>query len=117
MTKDNWNSVESQLDDIKSAIDTAKMTLSDLDEIRLGNLVRDAIHSLYNCISDIEQFADAIYTTCEDDYCDSEQDEIKDYPDELLEVIPTKNITLGQVLDLADTIKDWRQKNGCGIYD
>ena len=117
MTHENWNAVESQLDDIKSAIDTAKMTLSDLDEIRLGNLVRDALHSLYNCISDIEIFADSIYTTCEEDYCDSDDDDIKDYPEELLEVLPTKNITLGQVLDLVEIIKDWRQKNGFGSND
>lgn len=117
MTKENWNDVKSQLDYIKSALDKAKMTLSDLDKIKLGNLVRDALHSLYDGISDIEQFTDAVYSTCVEDYYDSEQDEIKNYPDEILEVLPTKNITLGQVLDLADTIKDWRQKNGCGIHD
>jgi hypothetical protein len=117
MKKENWNDVESQLDGIKSELYTAKETLAALDKIRLGNLVRDALHSLYNCISNIESFADAIYCTCEDDYCGSKQDEIRDYPDELLKVLPTKNITLGQVLDLVDTIKDWRQKNGCGIYD
>lgn len=116
MTKDNWNGVESSLDDIKSEIDGAKKALSLTDELKLGRIVQDALNIVYNALSNIEQFADTIYSTCEDDYCDSENEPIKEIPAEILEVLPT-NVTLGQVIDLADTIKDWRAKNGLGIYD
>lgn len=116
MTKDNWNSVESSLDDIKSEIDEAKEALSSLDEVRLGLIVQDVLNTVYNALSNIEQFADTIYSTCEDDYCDSEDNPYKEIPAEILEVLPS-NVTLGQVIDLADTIKEWRAKNGLGIYD
>ena len=116
MTKDNWLNVESYLDDIKSDIDEAKETLSSLDEIKLGRLVQDALDTVHSSLSNIEQYADSIYTTCEDDYCNSENEHINEIPAEVLEVLPS-NITLGQAIDLADTIKEWRNRNGLGIYD
>lgn len=116
MTQDNWNNVESALADIKSEIDGTKEELSSLDELKLGRRVQDTLNVVYNCLSNIEQFADSIYTTCEGDYCDSEDEPNKEIPAEVLEVLPS-NITLGQAIDLADTIKDWRAKNGHGIYD
>lgn len=116
MTQDNWTSVESSLDDIKSEIDGTKEEISSLDELRLGHRVQDVLNTVYNCLSNIEQFAEAIYTTCEDDYCNSENEPDKEIPAEILEVLPS-NITLGQALDLAETIKQWRESNGLGIYD
>ena len=117
MTQDNWNSVESLLDDIKSEIDGAKEELSSLDEVRLGRIVQDVLNRVYNCLSNIEQYADSIYSTCEDDYCNTEDEPVKEIPEEILEVLPNSNILTGQVIDLADTIKDWRNRNGLGIYD
>ena len=116
MTQDNWNSVESCLDDIKSEIDGAKEELSSLDEVRLGRIVQDVLNTVYNALSNTEQYADSIYSTCEDDYCNTEDEPVKEIPEELLEVLPS-NITLGQAIDLADTIKEWRNRNGLGIYD
>lgn len=116
MTQDNWHSVESALDDIKSEIDATKEELSTLDEIKLGRRVQDVLNTVYNALSNIEQFADSIYSTCEDDYCDSENEPIKEIPAEILEVLPS-DITLGQVIDLVDTIKEWRNRNGFGLYD
>lgn len=116
MTYENWNSVESSLDDIKSEIDMAKEELSSLDEVRLRRIVQDVLNTVYNALSNIEQSADSIYSICEDDYCDTEDEPVKEIPAEILEVLPS-NVTLGQVIDLADTIKDWRAKNGLGIHD
>ena len=116
MTKDNWLSVESSLDNIKSEIDGTKEELSSLDELKLGRRVQDVLNTVYNCLSNIEQFADDIYSTCEEDYCDSKDEPEKEIPAEILEVLPS-NITLGQALDLAETIKYWRDRNGLGIYD
>lgn len=116
MTTDNWNSVESSLDELKSEIDGAREELSSLDEVRLGRIVQDVLNTVYNALSNIEQYADSVYSTCEDDYCDTEDEPDKEIPEEILEVLPS-NVTLGQVIDLVDTIKDWRAKNGLGIYD
>lgn len=116
MTQDNWTSVESSLDEIKSEIDGTKEELSSLDEFKLGRRVQDVLNTVYNCLSNIEQSADAIYCTCEEDYCDSKDEPDKEIPAEILEVLPS-NITLGQALDLAETIKEWRNRNGLGIYD
>lgn len=116
MKTDNWNSVESCLDDIRSEIEGAKEELSSLDEIKLGRRVQDVLDEVYAALSNIEQDADSVYSTCEDDYCDTEDEPDKEIPAEILEVLPS-NITLGQAIDLADTIKDWRAKNGLGIYD
>lgn len=116
MTQDNWNRVESSLDDIKSEIDGAKEELSSLDEIKLGRIVQDVLNTVYNALSNIEQYADSIYSTCEDDYCNTEAEPTKEIPAEILEVLPS-SITLGQALDLAETIKQWRESNGLGIYD
>lgn len=116
MTQDNWTSVESSLDKIKSEIDVTKEELSSLDELRLGRRVQDVLNTVYNCLTNIEGSADAIYTTCEDDYCSSENEPDKEIPSEILEVLPT-DVALGQVLDLAETIKAWRDRNGLGSYD
>lgn len=119
MTQDNWNSIESSLDDIKSEVDGAKEELSSLDEIKLGRRVQDVLNTVYNALSNIEHFSDTIYSTCVDNYykyCDSENEPVKEIPADILEVLPS-NITLGQVVDLVDTIKEWRNRNGLGIYD
>lgn len=116
MKNENWNSVESSLDDIKSEINGTKEELSSLDELKLGRRVQDTLNVVYSALSNIEQFADSIYCTCEGDYCDSEDEPDKEIPAEVLEVLPS-NITLGQAIDLADTIKEWRNRNGLGIYD
>lgn len=116
MTQDNWNGVESSLEDIKSEIDGAKEELSSLDEIKLGRIVQDVLNKVYSCLNNIAQYADTIYSTCEDDYCNTENEPEKEIPAEILGVLPS-NITLGQAIDLADTIKEWRRKNGLGIYD
>lgn len=119
MTQDNWKSVESSLDDIKSEIYGTKEELSSLDELRLGRRVQDVLNTVYNALSNIEQFADSIYSTCEDDYCDSENDEDElELTDEVRAVLPkASNITLGQSITLANAIRQWREKNGLGIYD
>lgn len=116
MTKDNWLSVESSLDELKSEIDGTKEELSSLDELKLGRRVQDVLNVVYSALSNIEQYADAIYSTCEDDFCDSENEPDKDVPAEIQAVLPC-NITLGQALDLVETIKEWRNRNGLGIYD
>ena len=116
MTHENWTSVESSLDDIKSEIDMAKEELSLLDDVRLGRIVHDVLNIVYSALSNIEQYADSIYTTCEDDYCNTEDEPVREIPDEILAVLPS-NITTGQAIDLADTIKQWRADNGLGIYD
>lgn len=116
MTTDNWNNVESSLDELKSEIYGAKEELATLDEIKLGRIVQDVLNTVYNALSNIEQYADSIYSICEDDYCDSKDEPIKEIPAGILEVLPS-NVTLGQAIDLTDTIKDWRAKNGLGIYD
>lgn len=116
MTQDNWYSVEGSLDDIKSEIDGTKEELSSLDELRLGRRVQDTLDVVYNALSNIEQFADSIYSTCEDDYCNTADEPVKEIHEDILEVLPS-NITLGQVIDLVDTIKEWRNRNGHGIYD
>jgi hypothetical protein len=116
MTNENWNSVEFSLDEIKSEIDRAKETLSLLGEIKLGLIVKDAHNTIRGILYNIEQHADSIYSTCEGDYCDTDDEPEKEIPTEILGVLPT-NITLGQAIDLADTIKEWRRKNGLGIYD
>lgn len=116
MTKDNWNKVESSLDELKSEALIAKEHLATLDDIKLGHFVQDVLDVVYKCLTNIEQYDDAIYSVCEDDYWDSEDEPIKEIPAEILEVLPT-NVTLGQVVDLADTIKEWRNRNGLGIYD
>lgn len=106
MTQDNWHGVESSLDDIKSEIDATKEELSTLDEIKLGRRVQDVLNTVYNALSNIEQFADTIYSTCEDDYCDSENEPEVNIPEEVKAVLPSaEHITLGQVLSLVETIK------------
>lgn len=96
MKKENWRRVESYLEGITM----------DLDDLEQGKITKA------EAISNIRSFADDIHIVCEDDYCDSSDEELSPEYDEIIAVLPDTKLSLGEILSLKETIQKWRDEHG-----
>lgn len=96
MKKENWRRVESYLENID-------MTLNDLEQ---GELTKGT------AISDIRESASDLYTVCENDYCDSCDDDLSPEYEEIIAILPDTKLSLAEMLSLKETIQAWRDKRG-----
>lgn len=95
MKKENWDRVESYLEDI----------ISDLDDLENGNIKQLV------AISNIRTLADDLYTVCEDDY-DSSDEELSLEHEEIIAMLPNTKLSLAEMLSLKETIQKWRDEHG-----
>lgn len=96
MKKENWDRVESYLEGITM----------DLDDLEQGEITKAA------AISNIRGLADDIYTVCEDDYCDSSDEELSSEYEEIIAMLPNTKLSLAEMLSLKETIQKWRDEHG-----
>jgi hypothetical protein len=96
MKKENWDRVKSYLEGIN-------MVLNDLEQGEPMTAM---------AISDIRCFVNDLYTVCEDDYCDSSDEELPPEYEEIIAVLPDTKLSLGEMLSLKETIQKWRDEHG-----
>lgn len=96
MKKENWTHIEAYVEDINA-------TLEDLEQGELTKAV---------AISDIRDYASDIYTVCENDYCDSSDDDISPEYEEIIAILPDTKLSLAEILSLKETIQKWRDEHG-----
>lgn len=96
MKRENWSRVESYLDDIAT-------TLNGLDNSDI---------EVPEAVSDIRNYAEDIYTICEDDYYNSADEDICAEYDEIIAILPDTKLSLAEILSLKETIQKWRDEHG-----
>lgn len=96
MKKENWNRIESYIKDITM----------DLDDLENDEIIKAT------AISNIRDFADDIYTVCEEDYCDSSDEDLSPEYEEIIAILPDTKLSLAEMLSLKETIQKWRDEHG-----
>lgn len=96
MKEENWNRIELYVE----GIDTA------LNGLEQGE-TEEAM-----AISDIREYMNDIYTVCENDYCDSCDEEVSSEYDEIIAMLPATRLSLAEMLSLKETIQKWRDEHG-----
>lgn len=96
MKRDNWCKIERYMESLTA-------TVQDLE---------DGEMSKAEAISDIRALADDIYTVCEEDYCDSGDEDLNAEYDEIVALLPDTKLSLAEMLSLKETIQKWRDEHG-----
>lgn len=96
MKKENWDRIGAYVGDIH-------LTLDDLERGEITEAL---------AISDIRDFVNDLYTVCENDYCDSCDDNVSSEYEEIIAILPDTKLSLAEMLSLKETIQKWRDKNG-----
>ena len=96
MKKENWDRIETYLEGINM----------DLNDLRDGEI------EVLAAVGNIRGFAEDIYTVCEDDYCDSCDEEVSPEYDEIIAILPDTKLSLAEMLSLKETIQKWRDEHG-----
>jgi phage-related tail protein len=110
MIEDYWNKVQQQLEDLDECLDRVK------DAVDTGDswTARQEIQNTRN-------YADAVYSTCDDWNCDDDDDDddtdeaeqtIEDWRD-ILDMLPDpKSLSAKDMKDLIDKVNEWKDSNG-----
>lgn len=110
MKEQNFNSIEGLCEEITASVSAINEWLDQLKPktkaqvLALGNIRKE--------LSNIPYFKDSIYRICEDDYCEEDDSvDISQY-EEVIEILPSGNLSLGEVESLKEYIKNWKVENG-----
>lgn len=96
MKKENWNCIESYIENINTT----------LDDLEQGE-TKEAV-----AISAIREYTSDLYTVCENDYCDSCDEKVPPEYDEIIAILPAAKLSLAEMLSLKETIQKWRDEHG-----
>lgn len=93
MTKEHWDIVQSELENINC----------ECEDIRNGGNIKA-------CLTNIGYSVDAIYAACEEDYCDDSTDELPHGYEEIWPMLPDGNtLSVGDMNRLKDHIEAWKR--------
>lgn len=114
MKEQNWDYIECQCESIDNSLDIIEESITEIESIRLGKRISQLLTTISNESSNIRYAADRLYSTCEDDYCDANNDSFRvDDWEELTELLPDPTLmSAGDMSSLRDAVNDWREKNG-----
>lgn len=93
MTKDNWRKIEMLCEDIESEC-------------------KDLLYSgdIGTAVNNIRAYNDAIYSTCESDYCDDSTDDLPHGYEEIWDMLPDGNkLSAGDIIRLKEHIEAWKE--------
>ena len=96
MKRDNWCKIERYTEGLTA-------TVQDLEDDEISKA---------EAISDIRTLTDDIYTVCEQDYCDSGDEDLNAEYDEIIALLPDTKLSLAEMLSLKETIQKWRDEHG-----
>lgn len=115
MKEQNWTDVESQCESINNSLDVICESIADIRTVRLGNRINQLLTTISNELDNIRNTTDRWYSTCEDDYCytNNESFRVDDW-EELTELLPDPTLmSAGDMNSLLDAVNNWRVS--CGL--
>lgn len=115
MKEQNWKDFESQYESINNSLDVIDESIADIRSVRLGNRINQLLTTISSELNNIRQNSDGLYSTCEDDYCDANNDSFRvDDWEELIELLPDPTLmSAGDMNSLLDAVNNWRVS--CGL--
>ena len=96
MKQDNWCKIERYIEGLTA-------TVQDLEDNEISKA---------EAVSDIRALTDDIYTVCEEDYCDSSDEDLNAEYDEIIALLSDTKLSLAEMLSLKETIQKWRDEHG-----
>lgn len=112
MTDENWSSFEAQHEDLNTSLEAIEETLGTCFEFRLGKRIEETLRAVCGEIRNAKLYASAIYSTCENDHCEADDSvDISQY-EEVIEMLPSGNLSVGEVESLKEHINQWKVENG-----
>lgn len=111
MTDENWSSFERQHEDLNSSLEAIEVTLDTCYSFRLGKRLEETLKVIGCEIRNAKVYANAIYSTCENDHCEDTGVDISQY-EEVIEMLPTGNLSVGEIQSLIIHINQWKVENG-----
>ena len=115
MNEKHWSSFEAQYEDLNTSLEAIEETLGNCCELRLSKSIEETLRAVCCEVRNAKQSAGAIYSTCADDHCEDTGVDISQY-EEVVEMLPTGNMSLGEVESLKEHINKWRAENGYSTY-
>ena len=99
MTKEHWHSVQSMLENIVSELDSF--------EEAVPTKYR---HNVRACTEEVHSLVDAIYSVCEEDYCDEcDRPELNGYAEVIALLPPGNTLSLEEIQRLITHIENWKR--------
>ena len=114
MKQNNWDTIESNTEDIVNSCDVIEESIDEARGMRLGNKLLQLVTTIRAECRNIRDSNDAIYTTCEDDCAEYCNDDFcyDDYAEVIELIPPVDKMSAGEYDSLKETIMNWRKANG-----
>ena len=114
MKEQNWNDIEWRCESICNSVDTIDESITEIESVRLGKRISQLLDTISNEANNIRYASDRVYSTCEDDYADTNSNSFRvDDWEQLTELLPDPTLmSAGEMDSLLETIKEWRHSNG-----
>jgi hypothetical protein len=114
MKEQNWNSIESQCEAITASLDVIDESIADIRSVSDGKRINVLLTTISNEVDNVRLSSDRIYSDCEDDYADTNDEYFRaDDWEQLIDAIPDPaQMSAGEMDSLLETIREWRKANG-----
>jgi hypothetical protein len=115
MKEQNWTDIECQCESITNSLDVIDEALADIRSVRLGKRINQLLTTISNEVDNVRLNSDRVYSTCEDDYCSTNNEYFRaDDWEELTELLPDPTLmSAGDMNSLLDAVNNWRVS--CGL--
>jgi hypothetical protein len=115
MKEQNWNSIESLCEAITASLDVIDESIADIRSVRLGKRIDELLTTISNEVNNVRLGSDRIYSDCEDDYADTNNEQFRaDDWEELVELLPDPTLmSASDMNSLLDAVNNWRVS--CGL--
>lgn len=114
MTEQNWNDIECQCEGIGDSLKIIDESIAEIESVRLGKHISQLLTTISNESSNIRYAADRLYSTCEDDYCNTNSESFRvDDWEELTELLPDPTLmSADDMSSILDAVNNWRVSRG-----
>lgn len=115
MTKDCWLKIESLCEDLKNSVEKCREDLQEIRGMKLGTRLGNLLLDIDAEIDNINVAQESVYTTCEEDYCDTHSDFDFEKYEEVIALLPDgSKLSMGEVDSLVEHVKAWKKEFGYG---
>lgn len=110
MKKEDFDSIEGLCEEITASVNAIEEWLDDIKPRSKAQV--SAVDNIRKELSNIPYFKDRIYGVCENDYCESKDTEDLSQYNEIIAILPSGKLSLGEMLSLKEHVNQWKTENG-----
>lgn len=109
MKEKDFESIEGICEEITASVSAIDEWLDQLKPKTKAQV--SAVDNIRKELSNIPYFKDRIYGICENIYCDEPETDLSQY-DEIISILPSGKLSLGEMLSLKEHVNQWKAENG-----